>query len=147
MYNQYRLIKSLAGIVFVFCMSTSLRSDELITLAGGACGIKFADSFFEVSTYQPLRTRRELCWQVSTGSTIIAIKIPRDKAGLNYSVEIVNETNLGAVEYASASRIYKNGAITVDHNFVTTGKFTLVLTGEGNQNHYVARHSLTVFQD
>ena len=124
-----------------------VRSEPAYTLVGGSCGLKFADTFFEVHTYQPMRTRRELCWNILTGSTIITIDTSNDLHGLQYQIQLINETDGGIVEYSSSRKNLTSNTVTVEHNFVTSGKYTLVISGEVNQNHYVARHTILVLNE
>ena len=123
-----------------------VKSEPVYTLVGGSCGLKFADSFFEIHTYQPIRTRHESCWNILTGSTAMTINIPPNMRDLSYKVELINETDSGSVEYSTSSP-YGKSTILFEHNFVRSGKFTIVLTGEGNQKHYAARHSIIVMRD
>lgn len=144
---EEKLVQFIITIGVFFCSSIGhLGATEYFMFVGGNCGLKFADTFFPIVTYQPFRSRGEYCWNIVTGPTIMTIEIPKQLRGMEYNVEIINETNSGSVEYTT-SRVTGKEFITIEHNFVLSGKFTFFLRAEGNQEHYIAHHSLYVVKD
>jgi hypothetical protein len=124
------------GLVAAFGLAPAAKAHNAVKLEQDECVFKIGPSTMHFIGYQRTGEEQEFCQDIAqTGPTVIALQaVSPEMRDMAIGARIVKDTgdaqkNLAAAAIASyAPKVYSNGIMTFEHDFVGAGRYAAIVT-------------------